>query len=176
MPHPTQIDLCHRQGGPYHSKGSGRKRLAPNEDRNKGKGTIPILNPVFTGEKRVYELGGNRELPTQKGEFIMKTVSILGAVLAVFLLAFHSSASDSPPPFPEASKPGLYVNKKIGFALPYPGDFAPVQPQGREIFRAEPKNRYPSLRVWFMPNLKMPLKNCNMIYITQKIQVFSLIY
>lgn len=96
----------------------------------------------------------------------MKTVSILGAVLAVFLLAFHGSASDSPPPFPEASKPGLYVNNMIGFALPYPADFAPVQPQGREMFRAEPKNRYPSLRVWFMPNLKMPLKNLSRMWKT----------
>jgi len=96
----------------------------------------------------------------------MKTLSILGAVLATFLPAFQGSAGDSPPPFPEASKPGLYVNSKIGFALPYPEDFTPVQPQGSEIFRAEPQNRYPSLRVWFIPNLKMPLKNLSRMWKT----------
>lgn len=89
----------------------------------------------------------------------MKTVSVLMAIVAVFLLVFNSFASDSHLPFPEVSKPGLYVNNTIGFALSYPESFSPAQPHRREIFRFEPKERYPSLRGWFMPNLKMPLKN-----------------
>lgn len=68
--------------------------------------------------------------------------------------------------FPKASKPGLYVDNKIGFALPYPVEWASVKPSGREIFRAQPEARYPSVRAWFFPNFTMPLKNLSMVWTT----------
>lgn len=68
--------------------------------------------------------------------------------------------------FPEASKPGLHVDNKVGFALPYPDEWASVKPIRSEIFRAQPEARYPSVRVWFFPTLAMPLKNLSKMWST----------
>lgn len=74
--------------------------------------------------------------------------------------------NESATPFPEKSKPGLFVDSKVGFAILYPVEWASVKPRGREVFRAQPETNYPSLRAWFFPNFTMPLKNLSRVWTT----------
>lgn len=116
----------------------------------------------------------------------MKKKSILRMVLSVLVLAtiglaggsggitilfaaqntgkLNMAGSDSS--FPETSKPGLHVDNKVGFALPYPDEWTPVKTIRREIFRAQPEARFPSVRAWFFPNFTMPLKNLSKVWAT----------
>lgn len=74
------------------------------------------------------------------------------------------SKNDAVTDFPKESKAGLYVDSLAGFAVPYPETWSPAEKKGRERFRAEPKTRYPSFRVWFFPNLQLPLEGLSKMW------------
>jgi hypothetical protein len=84
------------------------------------------------------------------------------------IIAQNAAKSDSATSFPKESKPGLYVDNRIGFAVLYPEEWTPANTQGREIFRAEPEMKYPSFRVWFLPNLQMPLKSLSKMWTSMR--------
>jgi hypothetical protein len=141
--------------------------------------------------RNLGNINENKMNRIEEGEKIMKQVCIISIALTGLLFAANCLAGDVMPenpginsqnksikfaqnlakgdsitPFPKESKPGLHVDNKIGFAVPYPEGWAPAKTRSREIFRAEPNTRYPSLRVWFFPNLTIPLKGLSRMWTT----------
>ncbi len=87
---------------------------------------------------------------------------ILGTMITIGFAVIFASITMA---FPEKSAPGLYVHSQAEFAVIYPQNWAEQEPDQRAVFKAASKQRYPYVRVWFLPNLNSPIQNLSRMWV-----------
>ena len=66
---------------------------------------------------------------------------------------------------PMISAPGIYVNHWPAFMLKYPAHWQVKKPEPGSLFRAEPSEGIPSLRISVIPGMDMPLENMSAYFL-----------